>query len=144
MLRRGGGVRGGRADEPAAAARSALARVKNVAARVGPGPVSEVVAKGPYKLRVEVAPNRAALPNTFSVAITRDGQPVPGAAGDEPVRHARHGDGRAELPAPRARPGVFVKSAPALVMVGHWAIQFEVTTPGARPFVVTLLDKASG
>jgi copper transport protein len=42
------------------------------------------------------------------------------------------------------RPGVFGKSAPALVMVGHWALQFEVTPPGARPFVVTLLDKASG
>ena len=77
-LRRGGSVRGSRADEPGAAG-EALARVKNVAARVGPGPVSEVVAKGPYKLRVEVTPNRAALPNTFSVAITRNGRPVPGA-----------------------------------------------------------------
>jgi copper transport protein len=45
---------------------------------------------------------------------------------------------------PERKPGVFVKSAPALVMVGHWALQFEVTPPGARPFVVTLLDKASG
>jgi copper transport protein len=39
---------------------------------------------------------------------------------------------------------VFTKDAPALVMVGHWAIQFEVTPPRARPFVITLLDKASG
>jgi hypothetical protein len=29
-------------------------------------------------------------------------------------------------------------------MVGHWALQFEVTIPGQEPFVVTLLDKASG
>ena len=42
------------------------------------------------------------------------------------------------------RPGVFSKSAPALVMVGHWGLQFEVTPPGGRPFVVTLLDKAGG
>jgi copper transport protein len=42
------------------------------------------------------------------------------------------------------RPGVFSKSAPALVMVGHWALQFEVTPPGGKPFVVTLLDKAGG
>jgi copper transport protein len=45
---------------------------------------------------------------------------------------------------PERKPGMFVKSAPALVMVGHWALQFEVTPPGAQPFVVTLLDKASG
>jgi len=42
------------------------------------------------------------------------------------------------------RPGVFSRSAPALVMVGHWGLQFEVTPPGGRPFVVTLLDKAGG
>ena len=59
--------------------RARLARVKDIAARVGPGPVSEVVAKGPYRIRVGVSPNRAALPNTFSVAITRGGKPVRGA-----------------------------------------------------------------
>jgi hypothetical protein len=32
----------------------------------------------------------------------------------------------------------------ALVMVGHWGLQFEVTIPGQQPFVVTLLDKAGG
>jgi copper transport protein len=42
------------------------------------------------------------------------------------------------------RPGVFSKSAPALVMVGHWGLVFEVTPPGGKPFMVTLLDKAGG
>jgi copper transport protein len=123
---------------------TALARVKNVAARVGPGPVSEVVAKGPYKLRVGVSPNRAALPNTFSVAITRNGRPVPGAQVVSRFDMLDMEMGEQSFRVPERKPGVFVKSAPALVMVGHWAIQFEVTTPGARPFVVTLLDKASG
>jgi len=45
---------------------------------------------------------------------------------------------------PELRPGVYSKSAPALVMVGHWGLQFEVTPPGGKPFVVTLLDKANG
>lgn len=123
---------------------TALARIQNIAARVGPGAVSEVIAKGPYRLQVQVSPNRAALQNSFSVAITRDGRPVRGAEvvsrftmldmemGDQSYRFR-------EL-----RPGVFAKSAPALVMVGHWALQFEVTPPGAQPFIVTLLDKASG
>jgi copper transport protein len=43
-----------------------------------------------------------------------------------------------------SQPGTFSKSAPALVMVGHWALAFEVTPPDGQPFVVTLLDKASG
>jgi copper transport protein len=123
---------------------TALARIKNIAARVGPGPVSELVTKGPYKLRVEVSPNRAALPNTFSVAITRNGRPVPGAQVVSRFDMLDMEMGQQSFRFPERKPGVFVKSAPALVMVGHWAIQFEVTTPGARPFVVTLLDKASG
>jgi copper transport protein len=123
---------------------SALARVKNISARVGPGPVSEVVAKGPYRLRVEVAPNRAALPNTFSVAITRGGQPVRGAQVVSRFDMLDMDMGEQSYRVPERKPGVFVKSAPALVMVGHWALQFEVTPPGAKPFVITLLDKASG
>jgi copper transport protein len=123
---------------------SALARVKDIAARVGPGPVSEVVAKGPYRLRVQVSPNRAALPNTFSVAITRDGQPVRGAEVVSRFEMLDMEMGEQSFRFPERKPGMFVKSAPALVMVGHWALQFEVTPPGAQPFVVTLLDKASG
>jgi copper transport protein len=123
---------------------SALARVKDIAARVGPGPVSEVVAKGPYRLRVQVSPNRAALPNTFSLAITRDGQPVRGAEVVSRFEMLDMEMGEQSFRFPERKPGMFVKSAPALVMVGHWALQFEVTPSGAQPFVVTLLDKASG
>jgi copper transport protein len=123
---------------------SALARIRNISARVGPGPVSKVVAKGPYRIRVRVDPNQAALQNSFSVSVTRNGRPVRGAEvvsrldmldmqmGQQSYRFREH------------QPGVFSKSAPALVMVGHWAIQFEVTPPGGQPFVVTLLDKVSG
>jgi copper transport protein len=123
---------------------SALARLKNIAARVGPGPVSKVVAKGPYRLRVEVSPNRATLPNTFSLALTRGGRPVRGAEVVSRFDMLDMEMGEQSYRFPERRPGVFVKSAPALVMVGHWALQFEVTAPGAAPFVVTLLDKASG
>jgi copper transport protein len=123
---------------------TALANVQNIAARVGPGPVSEVVEQGPYRLRVEISPNRAALPNAFSLAITRGGRPVRGAEVVSRFTMLDMEMGQQSYRFRQRRPGVFAKSAPALVMVGHWALQFEVTPPGARPFVVTLLDKASG
>jgi len=123
---------------------SALARVKNIAARVGPGPVSTVIDKGPYKIHVEVTPNRAAVNNSFRVTVTKDGQPVQGA---EVVTQFNMLDMEMGTQSYRFRetgPGSFEKSAPALVMVGHWGLVFEVTIPGQQPFVVTLLDKAGG
>jgi copper transport protein len=123
---------------------SALARLKNIAARVGPGPVSKVIEKGPYRVHVTVSPNRAAVQNAFSVRVTKDGKPVPGA---EVVTRFDMLDmemGTQSYRLRQARPGTFSKSAPALVMVGHWALQFEVHVPGQAPFVVTLLDKAGG
>jgi copper transport protein len=123
---------------------SALARVKNIAARVGPGPVSKVVAHGPYRVHVTVSPNRAAVQNSFSVTVTKNGQPVRGAEVVSRFDMLDMEMGTQSYRFRQARPGTFSKSAPALVMVGHWAIQFEVTIPGQQPFVVTLLDRASG
>ena len=123
---------------------SALARVQNVAARVGPGPVSEVIAKSPYRVHVRVTPNRAAVKNAFSVSLTRDGKPVQGAGVITKFDMLDMEMGEQSYRLRELRPGVFSKSAPALVMVGHWGLQFEVTPPGGKPFVVTLLDKAGG
>jgi copper transport protein len=123
---------------------SALARIQDVAARVGPGPVSEKVAQGPYRVQVRVTPNRAAVENAFQVSLTRNGKPVRGAQVITKFDMLDMDMGEQSYLFRERRPGVFSKSAPALVMVGHWALQFEVTPPGGKPFVVTLLDKASG
>jgi copper transport protein len=123
---------------------SALARVKDISARVGPGPVSEVVSKGPYRVHVRVTPNRAAIPNRFSVSVTKNGQPVQGAQVVSRFDMLDMDMGELSYRLRESQPGTFSKSAPALVMVGHWALAFEVTPPGQQPFVVTLLDKASG
>jgi copper transport protein len=123
---------------------SALARVKNIAARVGPGPVSTVIDKGPYKIHVEVTPNRAAVNNSFRITVTKNGQPVQGAQVVTQFNMLDMEMGTQSYRFRQTRPGSFSKSAPALVMVGHWGLQFEVTIPGQQPFVVTLLDKAGG
>ena len=118
--------------------------MKNIAARVGPGPVSKVVSKGPYRIRVTVTPNRAAIQNTFSVTVTKNGQPVRGAAVVSRFDMLDMDMGELSYRLRESRPGTFSKAAPALVMIGHWALAFEVTPPGGQPFIVTLLDKASG
>jgi len=123
---------------------SALARVKNIAARVGPGPVSEELSKGPYRVHVSVAPNKAAVANAFTVRLTRNGKPVPGAQVVTKFDMLDMEMGEQSYELRQLRPGTFSKTVPALVMVGHWGLQFEVTPPGGQPFVVTLLDKAGG
>jgi len=122
----------------------ALAKVGGASARVGPGPIAEVVNKNGYRVELHVSPNRAAAQNDFALRITRDGKPV---AGAEVVVGATMLDmemGTQSYSLPETAPGVYSHSAPALVMVGHWGLSFEVTPPGKQPFSVLLVDRASG
>jgi hypothetical protein len=41
-------------------------------------------------------------------------------------------------------PGVYSHAAPALVMVGHWALEFTVTPAGRQPFTALVVDHATG
>ena len=43
-----------------------------------------------------------------------------------------------------SHPGVYTHAAPALVMVGHWGITFDVEPPGGQPFDATVVDRANG
>jgi copper transport protein len=122
----------------------ALARLGHVSAKVGPGRVSHVVTRNGYRLAFNIDPNRAALPNTFAVKITRGDKPVTNA--EVVARFAMLDMTMPQLAyrLPEQAPGTFSRSAPALVMVGHWGVTFEVTPPGKSPFDVTLLDHATG
>jgi copper transport protein len=122
----------------------ALAKEGGASARVGPGPVAEVVNKNGYRLALHVTPNRAAVPNSFSLQITRNGKPLTGA---EVVIGATMLDmemGTQSYVLTETAPGIYSHSAPALLMVGHWGIAFNVTPRGAQPFTVLLVDRANG
>ena len=122
----------------------ALASLGSVSAHVGPGSVSRVVRSGPYTVAVRVAPNRAALPNTFSVAIARGGKPVRGAEVTMRFTMLDMDMQQQVYTLPERAPGTYSRSAPALVMVGHWGLGFTVTPKGGAPFDVLLVDRASG
>jgi len=122
----------------------ALAKVGGASAHVGPGPVAEVVTKDGYRVELHVDPNRAAAENTFSLRITKGGQPVTGA---EVVIGATMLDmemGTQSYALTETSPGVYTHAVPALVMVGHWGLSFDVTPKNGAPFSVLLVDRASG
>lgn len=122
----------------------ALASTGDANARVGPGPVTEVVNKNGYKLEFHVRPNRAAGPNTFSVRVTRGGKPVRGATVITKVTMLDMEMGDQTFQFQEVSPGLYQRATPALVMVGHWGLSYEVTPPGGEPFTVLLVDRASG
>jgi len=122
----------------------ALAQVGGASAHVGPGPVAAVVDKNGYRVELHVSPNRAAAQNTFSLNITRGGKPVSGA---EVVIGATMLDmemGTQSYALTETSPGVYTHAAPALVMVGHWGLSFDVTPKSGAPFSVLLVDRANG
>ncbi len=122
----------------------ALASAGSAVAHVGPGPVAAVVHHGDYRLAVRVIPNKAAVPNTFSVTITQGGRPVRGADVTMTFAMLDMEMGQISYHLPETAPGVYGRSEPALVMVGHWGLSFEVRPPGAEPFTVLVVDRAGG
>ena len=42
------------------------------------------------------------------------------------------------------KPGVYSRATPALVMVGHWGLEFDVAPAGAPPFTALVVDHATG
>jgi copper transport protein len=122
----------------------ALAQVGSVAARVGPGAAHTVVRRAGYVIDIRIDPNRAAVPNDFQVRLTRGGQPVQHADVTARFLMLDMEMGEQAYQLREVAPGVYRHSAPALVMVGHWGLDYSVTPPGGHAIDVLILDKASG
>lgn len=122
----------------------ALAKAGGASAKVGPGPVDRVVQKEGYRLRFRIQPNRAAVPNTFAVGITRDGRPLRGADVTATFSMLDMEMGTLEYRLTERRPGYFERAAPALVMVGSWGLSFDIRPPAGAPVTVLLIDRAGG
>jgi copper transport protein len=122
----------------------ALAAVGGASAHVGPGPVARVVQKNGYRFAVTVSPNKAAVPNSFALRITRGGTPVTGADVVLTFEMLDMEMGNQAYRLSETSPGVYTHAAPALVMVGHWGLSFDVTPHGGTPFTVLLVDRANG
>jgi copper transport protein len=122
----------------------ALGQLGHIDAHVGPGRVVRTVQRGGYKLEISITPNRAASPSQFSVTITHGGKPVTGATVIEHFAMLDMEMGQQAYTLTESPPGTYSRSAPALVMAGHWGLSFDVEPVGAAPFSVILVDKAEG
>jgi copper transport protein len=122
----------------------AFALQSSALAQVGPGRVVQTVREAGYVLQVLVSPNQAAAPDSFALRITRDGRPVRGANVTLTFNHTEMEMPQQQYQLLERRPGVYSRAAPALVMVGRWALAFQVSPPGARPFTALILDQADG
>jgi copper transport protein len=122
----------------------AFAEQDQAIAQVGPGRVARTVHVNGYTLQVLVSPNKAAAPDSFALRITKDGKPVRGANVTLTFNHTEMQMPQQEYQLKEIRPGVYSRAAPALVMVGKWALGYQITPRGGPPFSALILDQADG
>jgi hypothetical protein len=106
--------------------------------------VVETVQRAGYMLQVLVSPNKAAAPDSFALRITKGGQPVRGADVTLTFNHTEMEMPQQEYQLSEKQPGVYSRAAPALVMVGKWALAFQVTPRSGPSFTALILDQANG
>jgi copper transport protein len=122
----------------------ALASIGKPSANVGPGPANVVVTHGAYRLVFHISPNKAVVPDSFSVSITKNGQPVHGATVTSDFAMLDMEMPNLAYNLSEQSPGTYVRAANALVMVGHWGLSFQIEPPHDLPFTVVILDHAVG
>jgi copper transport protein len=122
----------------------AFALQNSALANVGPGRVAETVKQAGYVLQVLLSPNKAAAPDSFALRISKDGVPVRGANVTLTFNHTEMQMPQQEYQLTEAQPGVYSHAAPALVMVGKWALAFQITPKTGPAFTALILDQANG
>jgi copper transport protein len=122
----------------------AFAEQQSALLRVGPDRVAATAKRNGYTLQLLVSPNRAAAPNSFALKLIRNGQPVRGADITLGFAMLDMQMPQQEYRLSETSPGVYMRKAPALVMVGHWGLTFTITPKGAAPFTATVVDHATG
>jgi copper transport protein len=122
----------------------AFALQNSALAQVGPGRVAETVKHAGYVLQVLVSPNKAVAPDSFALRITKNGQPLRGANVTLTLNHTEMQMPQQEYQLTETQPGVYSRAAPALVMVGKWALAFQITPKSSPPFTALILDQANG
>ena len=123
---------------------AALAKEGSALAHVGPGKVATTVHQNGYTMQVLVSPNKAVTDNSFALKLTKNGVPVTGADVTLQFDMLDMQMTNQEFQLTETAPGVYSHPAPALVMVGHWGLQFNVTPKNGELFTAFIVDHAEG
>ncbi len=122
----------------------AFAKQNAALASVGPGQVAQTIKRAGYRLQVLVSPNKAAAPDSFALRITKGGRPLRHASVTLTFNHTEMQMPQQQYQLTETRPGIYSRRAPALIMVGKWALSFNVSPPGRPPFTALIIDEANG
>jgi YtkA-like len=139
-LSAGGGGRGGvlrQLERPAIAGPVAYPAVT-----VGPGPLAVHLSAGAYAVQLRLRPNRASARDTVSLALTRAGRPVSGAAVS--LAYSMPSMGMPTVLGRVLRAGAdgsYRTVDPQLAMPGTWRLTFKVTPAGSSAFTVIVDDR---
>jgi copper transport protein len=104
--------------------------------------VTRTVAHGPYRVALQLTPNRPAVPNRFAVRLTRGGRPVAGAKVTASFAMVEMDMGTSAYRLRERAPGVYSGKTAGLIMAGDWRLGVEVRPPGGAPFAVRVVDRA--
>lgn len=121
--------------------RSALLR--QVSARIGPGPATAVVSSHGYQLRLGLSPNRALQNNRLSLALSRNGRPLVGAR-VALIEYMIDMDMGQQLMGslPQTARGVYGRRDFQLGMAGTWGLRLHVMPAHGKAFTVAVADTA--
>jgi copper transport protein len=122
----------------------ALAKLGNTDARVGPGAVARSFTRDGIRIQVGIQPNRAAIDNAFALRLQRAGKPVRGALVTAQLDMLDMSMQQQAYTLAEVSPGVYQRRRPALVMVGHWLLDYTIEIPGRKAIKLKVLDKAGG
>jgi copper transport protein len=122
----------------------ALAKLGRTDAQVGPGAVARTFTRDGVRIQVGILPNRAAIDNAFAVRLQRGGTPVRHAQVTAQLDMLDMSMQQQAYTLAEVAPGVYRRSRPAFVMVGHWLLGYTIEIPGHKAIKLQVVDKAGG
>jgi copper transport protein len=123
---------------------SALGRLGDAVARVGPGPVRRPVSHAGTRAVVRFVPNRAVAPMGFGVDLARGGTPLTGATVVARFDMLDMDMGQQAYKLRETAPGRYQRNGMPLLMVGNWGVTFDVTPRTGPPYSFVVVDHANG
>jgi len=122
----------------------ALAKLGKTDAHVGPGAVAQTFVRDGVRIQVGIRPNRASIDNAFALRLQQNGKPVRNAQVTAQLDMLDMSMQQQAYTLTQVSQGIYQRSRPAFVMVGHWLLGYTIEIPGHKAIQLQVVDKAGG